>query len=396
MSTPFKFFFLLLLCASCSNSDYLATITVSETEGLDRELEYVNAKISMHRELSKNELLVLIDIESQACIPVLELKSIRKGVNFEYHMMFPLKISANKNRRFNLGIQEKTRSSPPVQLVLSEDKLSVENTYYKVNFSSKGNKRGGQITGIELKDFENQLLKRGHIAMHWAPNFSKSDSEDYFNLEDLPPNSDNSIEREFYQVIKKRSGITDSVPEIFVEGRYEFYADLPYFLFESTMNVSKDVELDLLRNDEMTMDSLFTHVMYAKLDGSVSSLMLYDDELDVLEENPIPDNAAWIAFYNEEKGYGFGSIRLNYDNTNLKGAISPVYKPYTKISRSSGNGRYWNRVLSDTTHMFPEGSRYHEKNAYLIFKADQAAPEKEISRYATQLRNPLKVRVVTN
>ncbi|NIT55069.1 MAG: hypothetical protein GWN00_02120, partial [Aliifodinibius sp.] len=47
-------------------------------------------------------------------------------------------------------------------------------------------------------------------------------------------------------------------PEILLTASYEFYAGKPYFKFYSCMEMLKDVWLELLRNDEMTMDSLFT------------------------------------------------------------------------------------------------------------------------------------------
>ena len=135
--------------------------------------------------------------------------------------------------------------------------------------------------------------------------------------------------------------------------------------------------------------------MYPNKDGTVVNLELYD-QLDVLDEEPIADDADWVAFYNLDKGYGFGALRLKYNNINLNGLESPTHKPYTKISRASGNGRYWNRVLSDTIITFPEGSKYHEKNAYLIFSVDPQSPEKEIVYYSECLRNPLKVEVFNN
>lgn len=385
--------FFFALCASCSSLDDLATISVSETAGFDRKLEYVHATIVLNRSLSDDETLIMNNLESEASVMVQKLKRVQNSDNFEYSILFPVKISGHQTKRFKLEIQERKKDALPKELELSKDKLSVENQYYKIHFSSAEDERGGQINGVELKDFENQLLKRGHISMHWAPNFSKSGSDGYFNMEDLPVTSEHLIQRETYRVIKNRSGITDSVPEIHVEGRYEFYADLPYFLFESTMRMEKDVELDLLRNDEMTMDSLFTHVVYPKKDGSISRLKLYNEELDVLEENPISDDADWLAFYNVDKGYGFGSIRIKYDNTNSEGKDSPTHKPYTKISKASGNGRYWNRVLSDTIQTFPKGSRYYENNAYLIFGIDSKIPEKEFLHYFECFRNPLLVRV---
>ncbi|MBM1105744.1 hypothetical protein JQC67_06325 [Aurantibacter crassamenti] len=394
MNSIYKLFVLAVLFTSCSKTKNIPAIVISETAGFERQLEYINANVDLGRELSENESLMITNVEDGSVISTDKVNLIQNDKQFEYTIVFPVAIAANQTKKFSVSIQEKKPSSQTNQLKLSEDNLAVENEFYKATFSSEDDKRGGQVNGIQLKNFDNQLLKRGHIAMHWAPNFSKTSSDYYFNLEDLKAGSKNLVKNESYRVVKERSGVTDSVPEIKIEGRYEFYADLPYFLFESTMTVEQEVELNLLRNDEMTMDSLYTHLIYAQKDGSVAQLNMYSDELNVLEEDHMADDTKWLAFYNAEKGYGFGSIRLSYDNTNVDGKPSPVHNPYTKITRSSNNGRYWNRVLSDTIQTFPIGSKYYEKNAYLVFSVDPDNPEKEILHYYNCLQNPLKVEVL--
>ena len=151
----------------------------------------------------------------------------------------------------------------------------------------------------------------------------------------------------------------------------------------------------LLRNDEMTMDSLFTHVNYMHPDGKTGTVALYNNqELQELEQDPIHDDAAWLFFYNDDLNYGFGSIRIDYDNTNIHGEPSPLYKQHTKITPSSGNGRYWNRrLVHDYNTLIPEGSRYTEKNAYLVFKAHPEDPSREIEEYRKRLMNPLPLAV---
>ena len=393
MAPWLRFSFLLFLCVGC-NTDTIATvITVSETAGLDRDVEYITTTLSLKEQLKESEMLLAIEQISGKSILIQVSETIKSNDGFELAILFPVSIAANQTKKFEIRVEEKMQDVLPIQLLLSEDQLTVENSYYQIHFSHADDKRGGQVNGIMLKNFNNLLLKRGHIAMHWAPNFSKIDSESYFNMEDLSPNSENVIERQSYRILKRRSGITDSVPEIQLEGLYEFFADVPYFLFESSMTMNDKVVLNLLRNDEMTMDSLFTHVAYPKKDKSIVRLKLYNEELDVLEDHPISDSAEWVAFYNQDKGYGIGSLRLDYDNTNVEGGKSPTHNPYTKISRASGNGRYWNRVLADTTTTFPKGSQYQEKNAYLIFEVDHGWPEKELLRYNDCLRNPLKVSV---
>lgn len=386
---------LLLLSSSCTDPKPMTTIFVTEENGLQRDLEYVTATIQWREALKTKEVPVVVDGVSGVSIPVQIIDTIMNQDLFSLKILFPVSIQANQTKEFHIKSEEKKQTAIPSSLIVSDGGHFVENAIYKASLSTENDKRGGQINGIALKNFNDQVLKRGHIAMHWAPNFSKSNSDGYYNMENLPQSSENSIKRGPYLVEKKRSGVADKVPEINLQGQYTFFDKLPYFEFASTMTVIKDVELNLLRNDEMTMDSLFTHVMYTMPDGRISHLKLYDEELDQLEENPISDDASWLAFYNVEKGYGLGCIRLEYDNTNLEGGLSTILKPYTKITRSKGNGRYWNRRLlgTDDDVIVKKGDRYKEKNAYLVFKVDESAPEKEMQYYAERLMNPLMVNV---
>ncbi len=387
----FTIMVLSIMVSACTQKKSLATIQIEEQNGLDRKLAYVSVEIPLINSLKNTEMLMVSDSESGTSIPVQVVDTIQNQGISKLTLLFPVAIKANTIKTFQLMITDKKNQITASDIQLSKDALSVENKTYKAFFSSEYDKRGGQINGIILKDFNNQLLKRGHISMHWAPNFSKSISDSYFNFEHLSSSSQNDIRNGRYQIVKTRSGTTDSVPEIDLKGQYTFYGRLPYFDFESTMLMKRDVVLNLLRNDEMTMDSLFTHVVYQNKDGKTFRLKLYDQELDVLEENPIPDDAAFVAFYHRDKEYGLGSIRLEYDNTNESGNPSPTHHPYTKISKSSGNGRYWNRILTDTIQKFPKGSRYREKNAYLIFRVGNEIPENEVLYYQERLLRPLHI-----
>ncbi len=381
------------IVSSCSSPNPVTIISVSETRGLDRETEYVSAQIPLEFLQKDSEILIATDVQSGKSIPVQILDTIQNQSKSALKILFPVVVKAYEMRNFQLQSTDKIHADIPSKIQFSKDGMSIENKTYKAFFSIDQDERGGQINGIVLKDFNDKLLKRGHISMHWAPNFSKSSSEIYFNFEDLSSSSRNDITRGIYRIVKNRSGTTDSVPEIDLKGKYTFYSELPYFDFESTMEMNQDVELDLLRNDEMTLDSLFTHVVYQNKEGDIEHLRLYEEELEVLEKSPIPDDAVFVAFYHTKKKYGFGSIRIEYDNLNVDGNLSPTLKPYTKISKSMGNGRYWNRILSDSTQLVPKGSRYKEKNAYLIFKVDEEMPEKEILYYKERLISPLVIKV---
>ncbi|NIT61269.1 MAG: hypothetical protein GWN00_35210, partial [Aliifodinibius sp.] len=86
------------------------------------------------------------------------------------------------------------------------------------------------------------------------------------------------------------------------------------------------------------------------------------------------------------------SIRLRYDITNRLGEPSPTYLPHTKISDGSRGGKYWDRrLIHDHLIFVPEGSRYAEENAYLVFEIDPSDKLKQIEYWVNRLRNPIRV-----
>jgi hypothetical protein len=231
--------------------------------------------------------------------------------------------------------------------------------------------------------------------MHWAPNFQKEGLE-YKTFGHIRQPDKLDVVKGPYYFSLYRSGTVGGYDEIRVSYTYQFYAGLPYFTFSSEILIKEDVELMLLRNDEMTMDSLFTHVTFLNPDGGITTADLYlGDGIEELEEDPIPDDAEWLFFQHKNKQYAFGSIRLEYDNTNLSGHFSPLYEEHTKITRSSGNGRYWNRrLINDHNTLLPAGSRYREKNAYLIFNANNEDGPYKIEEYHKRLSNPLIIQYI--
>ena len=159
------------------------------------------------------------------------------------------------------------------------------------------------------------------------------------------------------------------------------------------MDMLQNIWLTLLRNDEMTMDSLFTNVAYKKKSGEISDLA-FSKRHKILDTNPVENDAPWLCFYNREKGYALGSIRLKYDNSDKNGLPSPTYQAHTKISDGAGGGKYWNRRLIHEYPVFvPAGSRYAEENAYLVFKIQPGDPLKDIKYWAECLQNPLSLKI---
>ena len=403
--TAFSILLILLISVisdSCKNGPKaILKLTLSETAGLSRSLEYIEVEVPFRLNSRMKGDICLKEASDTKLIPGQIMDTLtRESGKMYLTCIFPVSIEANTTKSYEIINGTSELKTEDLKYTGQDLNVKIENTDFIADLSNikatDANGLGpGQLAGLILKDFNDQLIQRDHINMHWAPNFQKEGLEYKTFGHILRPDTLEMIKGPYYFSLY-RSGSVSGYEEIQVSCTYRFYAGLPYFTFSSEILVKEDVELMLLRNDEMTMDSLFTHVSYLNPDEAVTTVALYEGNgIEQLEKDPIPDDAKWLFFQNNNKKYAFGSIRLEYDNTNLSGGISPLYQEHTKITRSAGNGRYWNRrLINDHNTLIPAGSRYQEKNAYLIFKInnDEGAPE--IEEYYKRLSNPLIIRYI--
>jgi hypothetical protein len=258
------------------------------------------------------------------------------------------------------------------------------------------NHDAGHLRELLLKLGFNVRLFRTGNRMHWGPNFQKKEYVNYETISGWDNPKIYNLDTGPYLIHTLRSDLAPEHPEILLTANYYFYSGLPFFRFHSSMEMTKNVWLSLLRNDEMTMDSLFTHVAFQRPDGHIEDLA-FSERYQILEENHIENSAPWLCFYHADKGYAFGCIRLLYDTKNAQGFDSPTYLPYTKISDGEGGGKYWNRLLIHEIPLFvPTGSRYIEENAYIVFKIGNKDKFGDIQKWARKLNNPLQISVIPN
>ncbi|WP_128755378.1 hypothetical protein [Aquimarina sediminis] len=384
----------------------LLKIEVEENKGLERSLEYIIINLPRLKPSQKDYQLFAYSSNNKVKTPVQIVGSkLSTKDNHEIHGVLPISIRGNETKEYVIKAEPNKGVKTDTDLAVKGNHLDliVENKYYAASLKEyighKHQKFGsGHLGSLTLKEFDNVVLARKNpsLKIHWAPNFSK-ENLDYKTMAHL--NSPDSIfvstKGPFYFSLF-RSGYIKGYEKILLKGKYKFYSGLPYFTFESEITFTKDDSLNLLRNDEMTIDSLFTHLAFLKARGNTIHLPLYDENsIACLDKNPISDDSPWLFFYNKYKSFAFGTIRLLYDNKNIHGDYSPTDNRHTKITASTNNGRYWNRRLIDSANTFvPKGSKYTEKNAYIIFKIDKKDPEKRIKYFYERLKNPVIVRYI--
>jgi len=394
------------ICSSLSADEVIAELKISEQNGITRQLEYIEFEIQLPLSdpLDTNLNFVAERKINKQEIPcqVVENKFFKNQNIVQIRLIFPVSLEAYQTDTFLLKtITENSRVKSDLSYTGEGFELVIENNYYradltKSNQSEGKNHESGQMRELLLKMGFDVLLQRNTNRIHWAPNFQNQQVEYYKTIAGWECPENYRLIDGPYLIRTMRSDKAPEHPEILLSANYSFYANLPYFKFYSSMVFNQDLVLSLLRNDEMTMDSLFTHVAFRKESGKIVDLT-FSERHKILDSEPIENNAPWLCFYHADKGYAFGSIRIKYDITNNSGLPSPTYFPHTKISNGEGGGKYWNRLLiNEHPVLVPAGSRYIEENAYIVFEINRNDKLSEIEKWTAIIQHPLQLTIFQN
>lgn len=384
--------FVLILGLTGCAKEALLEFKVTEPIGMARDLEYIQLEWEVGTMPQKDANFYITANGNNILGQVLGVDPTSDG-NFLVRGLFPIQIDANETISFLL-FEGSGDSGDTLSVSGTDYDLVISNKYFTADL--RANKKNpdnplsaGQVTTVEPANVDGVVFKRNNINIHWSPNFQKKDVP-YRTVSHLE-NGKKQRKVGPYLVQIDKEGFIDEYPEFKITSSYSFYAGMPFFIFSSEILAVKDVHVSLLRNDEMTIDSLFTHVVY-RSNGNTKALPLYEESTFLsLEGNPIPDEAPWLAFINQNRKFILGCIRLDYDNNNLEGMPSPLYRPHTKITAASSNGRYWNRrLIHDHVTLVPRDSKYYERNAYFTgFSTDSL--DLKVNQLHKILENPVNV-----
>lgn len=306
----------------------------------------------------------------------------------------------NKQRCFfvTIGAKEskvvETRSLLPAESlrVTQSDEVGfvIENSIYQADLSSRMYRErkedSGTVRSLLFKPFDLRL-QRTQNRMHWAPSFQRTGARGYSSIAMWTPVQRFHKTEEPGVLTFTREGFQSEYPEIALWAEYRFFAHVPYFVFRSTMTITKPIDMYWLRNQEMTMDALFTHVAWP---GNTGTTVIVDFEArkPLLEKNPLPVDVPWVAFLNQEKGYGFGAVVLKYTATKTA-------KPVTSINDGADNGKYWDRrIIDQTSTLLAPGDRFEEETAFVLFRVRKDQPLVEFLEWNKKLRQPVHVEAI--
>lgn len=244
----------------------------------------------------------------------------------------------------------------------------------------------GVLRGLTYKA-AGVTLRRARNRMHWAPSFQRPGTRGYTSIAMWTPVQLHDLQVAPGALTFTREGFHRDYPEIRLWAQYRFFAHVPYFLFESKMDIVQPVEIFWLRNQEMTMDDLFTHVAWPQQDGK-PRIATFEERKPLLEKNPLPLDLPWVAFFHQERGYGFGAVVLQLSATTTA-------KAKVSINDGTENGKYWDRYLIGQVNTpLKPGDRYTEKTAYVLFRTRSGAPLDEFLQWETRIRNPVRIEIL--
>lgn len=240
----------------------------------------------------------------------------------------------------------------------------------------------GVLRALTFKQAGVTLL-RSENRMHWAPSFQRAGARGYTSWAMWDPVQ--TVERAAMPgwVRYAKSGYHALYPEIHLDTEYRFFSHVPYFLFRSRVTIERAMEMFWLRNQEMTMDSFFTHCAWPEADGT-PRIATFEERKPLLEESPIPADTPWIAFLHPAKGYGFGAVILGYEAAKTANAM-------TSINDGANDGKYWDRrIINQINVPMNGGEVFTEETAYVLFRANAQEPLAEFLAWEKKLRNPVR------
>jgi hypothetical protein len=267
---------------------------------------------------------------------------------------------------------------------------TIENSFYKVTL----NKKSGVIYEITEKTsktlLEHKLETNGSI--HWnpclySPPHTWTHTSDWEN----PPYVE-VIGPVFYSI--RITAPLPFYPQVLCSVTYHFYANVPYILIQTTIDVNENMFVQALRNGEIVFNKkVFRNVGYKTMDGRVEAIDLNRTRMHPDHVITLRPDTPWVTFYNQDKGVAFANLYLDLATTNVEGGEASAEQPFIYIQNGPwyylARGLVYSFGTNNQTRMLPvrKGSVYYERIAFYPFSFKK---EQGYSVQADTLFNILK------
>ncbi len=166
-----------------------------------------------------------------------------------------------------------------------------------------------------------------------------------------------------------------SPARVHIDVEYRFYAGLPWFHKSGTMQATRDVEMEALRDDEWVFSGQsFTDLLWMGADGRMRTGPIDDAQ---------KDNIWAIGFANPQSRDSFAALFLEHRSD---GMPEPRHSA-GPLMFYRWHGHVWSRYPLPAKRM-PAGAVLHQKNAYAAIPFDAADGPRRLEQLRHRLLNP--------
>ena len=272
---------------------------------------------------------------------------------------------------------------------------SIENSFYRATL----NKKSGVLYEITDKSskirLEHKLETNGSI--HWNPCVYSPPHAWYHTSDWENPPFVEVNGPVFYSI--RIAAPLPYYPSVLASVTYRFYANTPYLLVETTIEITDNLFVQALRNGEIVFNkAVFKKVGYKTIGGEVKIIDLSRTRMHPDHVITLRPDIPWVTFYNEEKGVAFANLYLDLTMTNVEGGDASSEQPFVYIQHGPwyylARGLVYSFGTNNQTRMLPvrKGSVYYEKNVFypFSFKKDQSY-RALVDKTYSMLKYPLSI-----
>ncbi len=369
-----------------------------ETVGIARSQEPVDLKVSFHadrvidphrevRVVSVDETGSLLEIPSQ----VHDVS--RQAERWECRVDFLADVPMHGQSSYLIFVGNPYAELPRYETDLRASGegygLEITNNHYVAKLSSQM----GQLERLTYKrqhGLELYAGGKGHgepPMIDWAHDYVDENNMQKLRMRNWPRCPNHEVVRGPICVRVRRWGFPYSPlhpvltpARIHTDQTYIFYAGVPYFFKEGSMEAIQDVRIHAMRDDEWVFSG------YSFTD------LVWFDRAGKMHAGPIPASQAqdlWgVGFYHRDSRDAFVALWLehearNFDRIGHNGSPTLHY---------DGHGQLWSRYPARETDL-KAGTRFWQRNVYLMMPYPREAAEEEYERWRHRFLHPVEVQV---
>lgn len=401
------------------NWKYYGANVLQETAGLAREGEPVHLLLAVYsdRITDPRREIRVVGIDSQSGRPE-EVACQVYGVStwdrrkdehcqptttLEVAFLADVPATSSKVYLIFYGNPQAAAPDYPTDLSVSGEGLglTVENNHYRAILHPKS----GAIDEIHLKQgvnvvFDHHLETNG--ALHWNPGVY-APPRTWMHASDWDPPAAHSTQGGPVFFMTKRWGPLPEYPEVECSITYTFYANKPYIMMSSTLDVVKDLDVQALRNGEIVLNhNVVREFAWKKPDGDIGVVNIKERPRHPTRGLDLDARTPWWAFFNRDIPCALAALNLELTAMRRQSGLTS-WEPYYYMHW--GPWAYCARPLIYTfatpnpqrvAHV-PASSSYYERIAFHPCRLgatdrDRFAP---IEQTYQQLARPLLPSVTT-